>query len=568
MEGFGTVFFRVAGASGAAGSGAAGPVHPTPTTIQPSTHTATSGASGITGDMSLRVLLVRPPGRYRTTTFPDGPMVGPPRALLHLAQAIRHDPRVETRLLDALAEPDPARLASPERPVLFGLAPDEVAARALAWEPHLVGVSVMAHYFRREALELCAALRRALPRAVIVVGGPDPTVEPDAYLAGAPIDAVGLGEGEATFAELVGRLAEERPWDDVAGLATRAGRTAPRALLDDLDDRTPDLSLLDLPRYFDLAARGWRSRPTFGRPGVERSVDVVTSRGCPYRCSFCVIHTSMGRRFRARSVPAVMAELRALVELGVEHVHFEDDVIDLDRRRFGELLDALIAAGLPLTWDTPNGLRADLLDEDAVHRCRRAGCVSLILGVESGVQRVLDEVLRKDLSLAAVERAARWCHEAELDALAFYIVGVPGESVAEAERTLAFGLDLLERFGTTPLLQVWRPYVGTELFDRATGGDQLRVADPAELHAATAIPFTQFRDRVVRDEVFPVDALAALYARYGAALAEAQVRRWRRAGIRWGEAGHPDLESFLLRSAPFLHAFRRWTRPGPGVTAA
>ncbi|MCB9684868.1 MAG: B12-binding domain-containing radical SAM protein [Alphaproteobacteria bacterium] len=505
----------------------------------------------------LRVLLVRPPGRFRDLAFPDGPMVGPPRALLHLAGAVRDDPRVQVRLIDALAEPDPDVLATPERPVLFGLAPDEVARRAAAWDPHLVGISVMAHYYRRETLELCEALRRALPGAVLLLGGPEPTVEPEGYLEAAPIDAVCVGEGEATFAELVGRLADGRPWEDVAGLATRAGRTPARPLLDDVEGCVPDLSALDLSVYFGLAAKGWRSRPAFGRPGVERSVDVVTSRGCPYRCTFCVIHTSMGRRFRARSPGAVVEELRGLVALGVEHVHFEDDVLNLDRRRFADLLRALRDARLPLTWDTPNGVRADLLDEQTVHLCREAGCVSLTLAVESGSQRVLDELLRKDLRLEDVERAARWCHEAELDALLFTIVGLPGETVAEAEQTLAFGLDLFERFGTTPLLQVWRPYVGTELHDRAEAAGQLRDADPAALHAATGIPYTQFRDRVVRDEVFDVRVLADLFARYRAALADGQLRRWRRAGIRWADTGHDDVGAFLTHAAPFLHAYRR-----------
>lgn len=507
---------------------------------------------------AVRVSLVRPPGRFASLSFPDGPMVGPPRALLHLAAAVRDDPRITLQIVDALAEPDPAELLRPP-PVLFGLPPDEVARRAAAFGADVVGISTMANYYRRETIELVHALRGALPRAVLLLGGPDPTVDAAAYFAAAPVDGIAIGEGEGTFAELLGRLAEGRDWRDVAGIALPDRSAAPRPLLTDLEATTPDFGLVDLERYYALAARGWRSRPTYLRPGVERSVDLVTSRGCPYRCSFCVIHASMGRKFRTVPIPAVIAQLRMLVERhGVQHVHLEDDVLNLDRRRFVALLEALVAARLPLTWDTPNGVRADLLDAETVGLCRASGCVALILGVESGSQRVLDEVVDKELDLAAVVEAGRLCHEAELDALAFYIVGMPGETAAEAEQTVAFAFDLFERYGVTPLLQVWRPYVQTDLYARA----EIAEADPAALHARTGIPFTQFRDRARAD--LDVDGLAALYDVYGRRLAQGQLARWRRAGLHVGVDADPErarasVERFLLQ-APYLHAASRSAR--------
>ena len=494
--------------------------------------------------------------------FPDGPMVAPPRALLCLAAAVRDNDRVETRIVDALAHPDLDVLATVERPVLFGLPASEVARRAAEWPADVVAITTMANYYRRETLEIVEAVRAVLPECFVVLGGPDPTVDHARYLADSSADAVCIGEGESSFPALLGALAGDGDWRQIPGFVHRYGQPPPAAALTDLGPCLPDYGAIDLEHYFDLAARGWRSRPTFRRPGIERTVDLVTTRGCPYRCSFCVIAASMGRRFRTRSIEAVMAQLRELVAVhGVEHVHFEDDILNLDRRRFRQLLEAMIDADLPLTWDTPNGVRADLLTEELVGLCRRAGCVYLIFGVESGSQRVLDDVVDKEMDLSAVVEAARWCFEAELDALAFYIVGLPGETSNEADETVRFAFDLFDRFGTTPLLQIWRPYVQTGLFDRADSEGWLRDADPVALSAAHGIPYTQFRDRHAELPGHGLEVLARRFDDYSRRLVAGQLKRWRKAKLTPNNLhSREDIERFVVLDAAFLHAAGRGTR--------
>ncbi|MCC6624019.1 MAG: B12-binding domain-containing radical SAM protein, partial [Deltaproteobacteria bacterium] len=304
--------------------------------------------------MTLKVLLVRPPGRYVSLSFPDGPMVAPPRSLLHLAAAVKHRPDVACRVIDALAHPDLERLARVAPPFLFGLAPDEVVARARPFAPDVIAVTNMAAYFYRETQELVAALGAAFPDAFVVVGGPDPSCEWERYLKeGAHIDAVAIGEGEETFAELVEALAKGADWRAVAGLAwleDGVPRRAPaRAYTSAMDALVPDFSLIRLEDYFALAERGFRSRITYRYPGVERTADVVTSRGCPYKCSFCSIHIHMGRRFRAQSPESVLAQIGDLVGRGVRHIHFEDDIVNFDRNRWKAILRGLVERRWPLT---------------------------------------------------------------------------------------------------------------------------------------------------------------------------------------------------------------------------
>ncbi|MBW2253297.1 MAG: radical SAM protein [Deltaproteobacteria bacterium] len=516
-----------------------------------------------------RVLLVRPPGRFMSLEFPDGPMVGPPRSLLYLAAAVGHRQDVECRILDALGYPDLGAIEGAARPVLFGVSPDRVAEEASAWGADVVAISTMANYYQRETLEVVRAVREALPDAFVVLGGPDPTVDADVYLVAEPgINAIVIGEGEASFAELIDRLVAGEAWRDVRGIAYREQdgvvRTPNRPLIIDLDDWVPDYGLIDLEHYFHLAERGFRSRLTYSHPGVERSVDLVTSRGCPFHCTFCTIHSTMGRRFRTRSVASVLAQLRALVEdYDVRHVHFEDDILNLGRTRFMTLLQGIVDAEWVLTWDTPNGIRADLLDREVIELCRESGCAYLMFGVESGSQRVLDQVVDKQLQLRAVEEAAQLCLEVGLDTMALYVVGMPGETLEEVEQTYRFAFDLFHRFGTTPLLQLWRPYLDTTLHDRAADAGLLIDADALELHRRYGIPYTQFRDRMLASEAVSLDALSALFQRYERDLATGQLGRWRREVGPWQPAAVSPSETresvvrFVMYEAPFPAAHLR-----------
>jgi len=471
--------------------------------------------------MLMNVLLVRAAGRFVSLSFPDGPMVAPPRSLLHLARAVKEMPGVRCHVIDALAHPNLERLRGASPPFLFGLEPAEVVAQARAIDPQVIGLTTMATYFYRETQELVSALREAFPSAFIILGGPDPSCDWQRYLDEGPgIDAVAIGEGEATFAELIGCLREARSWHGVAGLAYREdGKvvlTPVRPYAQDLDPLMPDYSLIRLEDYFELAAQGFRSRITYHYPGVDRAVDLVTSRGCPYKCAFCSIQLHMGRRFRAQSPEAVLSHLGDLVGRGVRHVHFEDDIVNFDRDRWKAILRGLIERHWPLTWDTPNGLRADLLDRETIELCCAAGCAYLAFGVESGSARVLDEIVHKQLDLAQIEEAARQCQEVGLDTLAFYVVGFPGETLAEAEQTFRFAFDLYRRFGTTPILQVWRPYVGTDLHTQVTGpgGAGLQQVDPLAMHRQHGIPYTLFRDTVAHNDNLPLAVVADFFRRY------------------------------------------------------
>ncbi|HUW57759.1 MAG TPA: radical SAM protein, partial [Planctomycetota bacterium] len=161
-------------------------------------------------------------------------------------------------------------------------------------------------------------------------------------------------------------------------------------------------------------------------------------------------------------------------ELGVHRVYFVDDNLGQDRERFEAILDGLISlreSGRDVTWETPNGIRTDRLTFDLLKKAKRAGCRSIVLTVESGSQRVLDEVIGKRLDLDKVVEVAGWCKRLGLKARSGFIVGLPGETLEEMEETVRFARMLRRRFGIHGHLSTATPYFGTRLYDICREGN-------------------------------------------------------------------------------------------------
>ena len=249
---------------------------------------------------------------------------------------------------------------------------------------------------------IAEARRRGLP---VVVTGHDAGDDPEAYLrAGA--DFIILGEGEVTLGELLGP--RQGPQFDAAELR-RAGaasipglafihrgllrRTAPRPLLKDLDVLPlPAWDLVDIERYRSF----WRSRHGYF------SLNVVTTRGCPYLCNWCA-KPVYGNTYHSRSPANVVAELRLLRErYAPDHLWFCDDILGLKSRWLVAWADAVADAGLqtPFLCQT----RADLMNDDNVRALRRAGAAEVWLGAESGSQRILDD-MEKGISVGQTRAA-------------------------------------------------------------------------------------------------------------------------------------------------------------------
>jgi anaerobic magnesium-protoporphyrin IX monomethyl ester cyclase len=290
--------------------------------------------------------------------------------------------------------------------------------------PHVVGVHTKTLMFDR-SMEVARAARAA--GAITVAGGPDSATRVETYLDGG-FDVVVPAEGEAALVELARAVAAGKPFRAIPGVVTRDDgklvRGPHRPFLRDLDSLPlPAWDLVDMERYLGE----WQKRTG------ERRAAVLTSRGCPFDCSWCSKPT-FGRTFRQQSPHRVVEELVALKErYGVDYVRFCDDVFGISRPWIDELIDRMTAAELRIQFECL--ARVDLLKPDLLHRLRSVGLARVYVGVESGSQKMLD-LMNRGTKLHQVERTARALRAEGIRQFWFLMLGYPGETLEDIEATL------------------------------------------------------------------------------------------------------------------------------------
>ena len=334
---------------------------------------------------------------------------------------------------------------------------------ALARQPLVVGVTTMTGKQILDALGI-ARLVRERGKTPVVAGGVHPSLLPAQTLEHPDLDFVVQGEGEETFRELCDALAENRSATEIRGLwhrldgqpTTSGGRLpVPAADL----PRLP-YQLLDLDRY----VRSIR----FGR-----TLSVFSSRGCPFRCSFCYnVAFFGGARWKPLDADRVANETAELVErLALDHVQFLDDNFFVSRKRVVAIAEALHARLPRLQWSVLGAHVQNLRQWDVagLKHLRALGLREVLVGAESGAQRVLDSI-RKDYRVEDLFAVNRRLAEADIQPTYSFMSGIPDESADELRTTIRAMLRLeVEHPGATVgNIKPFLPYPGTELYDIAT----------------------------------------------------------------------------------------------------
>jgi radical SAM superfamily enzyme YgiQ (UPF0313 family) len=411
--------------------------------------------------MAIKILLIDTPSTLASGR--DLPRVSVPHAALCLASSLRranfapviYDPKLDVHV-------------HAWKSVFYsGDTFDRIESRIRAEMPDFIGITNLLSKDTGIALEISRIAKTVCPHAVVAIGGFHATAGPQDILASGHTDIAAMGEGEQTVVELAQTIESGRSFKDVAGIAFRdAGGnviiTAPRPQSEELPPY-PDYSLIDLERYFRLAAKGFGPRPlAIGK----RTLSLFTSRGCPFKCFFCGAHTVAGRRFRAYPAEVVLGHVREMVRrYGVDSVEFEDDNVSADRKRFEDIVDGLAAIRPRLSWATPNGVRADtLLGHGLLERMKASGCRYLTMGVESGDQQFLAATIHKALDLGVVVELAKRCRQAGIPLNAFFIVGFPDETFEQIKTTLAFARMLHRTFAVYPFVNFAIPLKGTDMY--------------------------------------------------------------------------------------------------------
>jgi radical SAM superfamily enzyme YgiQ (UPF0313 family) len=258
----------------------------------------------------------------------------------------------------------------------------------------------------------------------IIVGGPYPSCVPQKYLLNKDIDAVCIGEGEHTLYKYLSE------GDNADGLMVRRNgeciRTKPRPGIENLDELPfPDLTQVDLNRYHFIFKQ---KKPLS---------TIITSRGCPYHCTYC-FHGVHGHRWRARSPKNVMEEIRWQVNaLGVRELAFWDDNLTLDQERAAKIFDLMAQEKLDISASTPNGVRVDKVSRDLLLKMKEAGFWVIILAPETGDPVVLER-LQKGFTLEQTKKVVKWCKQTGLFVTIYLMMGFPFETLENARNSIDF----------------------------------------------------------------------------------------------------------------------------------
>lgn len=340
---------------------------------------------------------------------------------------------------------------------------DEVVQQIAQFRPDVVGLSIWTSY-AASAFHIAHLVKATLPGCLTVVGGPHADIRDAEILQQCPdIDFVVRGEGEIALEELIrAHPASAERLTGIGGLTYRAagGDVVRAQSTSDAHSREfawPDRSMLMHESSYS---------------GEDMGL-VMTSRGCPFSCAFCHDHNRLVVR---RPVASVMSE--------IEHVRrryrtllftIKDDSFTVSRKYVYEFCAALSSMKPKVYWEC--NTRVDLIDDDMLLTMKRAGCIFVKVGIESGSPRILEE-MGKGFSLEQARKASRLLRKIGIHWTGYFLAGLPGETTDDIEKTAAFMQELLPDFAC---IGIYEPFPGTRLFERGVAAglykEQMSLAD-------------------------------------------------------------------------------------------
>ena len=452
----------------------------------------------------MRICLINPP-RIHPKSW-GKPNVFQPLELAYVAALLERQHKVH--IIDAPTEGRGNLEEIDGTKYRVGLANKEIADRIRRWSPDVVEIHIPFSGWWKTAYEVASIVKSIDKDIITVLSGLHPSARPADSLMHPNTDFVVIGEAEYTMLELVGVL-EQRTTEGlkkIRGIGyIKNGETVitpPRPAIQDLDSLPfPARHLLPMEAYF-AAVKEIPLRGEIRKPWTM----MITSRGCPHNCVFCSIHIVMGRKWRGRSPENVVDEIEQVVHTyHIKQIDFVDDNMTLNTKRMETICDLIVKRGLDIEWYTPNGVRADDLDENLLTKMKASGCKKIRIAPESGVQRVVDQIIKKNLDLKKVENAVILSRKAGIKVGCFFIMGLIGETKEDMKATIKYAYKLRQLGADSFYFSYATPLYGTELYEQAKRAGLLRDCFSDEALAAA--------EPLIETPEFTADDLRELCAR-------------------------------------------------------
>jgi len=313
--------------------------------------------------------------------------------------------------------------------------------------PDVIGISVSTSSYKA-ALNIARLSKNLNSNIKVVFGGVHPTVLPEEVLQTRLVDVVVRGEGEFTFLEVIKALEKGKPIRGILGTSFVADDGS--IVHNPNRDLITDLDTLPFPaRHLVLNVEG-----------LSKSYDrIMTSRGCPFGCTFCDSNKIWGKKVRFRSVKNVIDEIKEIKrKFGVSFFCIDDDTFTINPKYVGELCDEFIKENLGISWWCQ--IRTENITESLVKKMKRAGCTTVAMGIESGDDNILRRI-NKQLDKKTVLQASIIFKKYGILVDAFFMFGFPWENKIELDTTIKFMKEINPNYAW---LAIIIPYPGTKLF--------------------------------------------------------------------------------------------------------
>jgi len=373
----------------------------------------------------MKISLIFPPSLYQTK------QTMPPLGIAWIGAVLRENGFRDVSLIDS---------------VVNKYSNEKVVELLKKEDPDVIGLSFGTQN-RFYAFDLARLIKKNFPKIPIVVGGPHPTLTADDILQNIPeIDIVVRGEGEYSFLDLVKTINKKGNLEDVKGISFRDKRGK---ILHNLNREViQDLDKLPIPARDLLPINNYQQKIPLSD---KICTSILTSRGCPYNCVYCSTSEQWGHRIRHRSTKNVVDEIEHLMNAyKLDGIGFFDDVFTMDKKRVIEICKEIIKRKLNIYWWCE--ARANTIDKEIVSWMKRAGCEHISMAIESGSNRILENI-KKAITVEQGIEAVKIIKQAGIKLKVFFMYGLPGETYNDIKKTVFLSKYLEYKFKVDEITQ-------------------------------------------------------------------------------------------------------------------
>ena len=358
-----------------------------------------------------RVYLISPPDKnvYKKINSEDFGVQQPPLGLAYIASFLKSRGH-SVKLFDSSFS---KKVFKDIKAHLHEFNPDFIGITATT--PQITDAFIIAEYIKSINLSI-----------KVILGGPHASALPEEVIRNQYVDMVICGEGEITISEIV----EGKDLEEIKGICFlqdgRVNINPSRPLIENLDT-------LPFPLWEQLPMKEYYFFP-------ERTIGIISGRGCPYKCSFCASGIIHKRRYRMRSPSNFVDELNWLYKkFGIKHFFFVDETFTINHNRVEEICSLILEKSLPIKWTCQT--RVGHLTKELLKRMKAAGCDILRIGIESGDEKVL-KATDKGITLEQAENAVSWANKLGIKCIGYFMLGLPYETPASLKKILKFSKKL------------------------------------------------------------------------------------------------------------------------------